>query len=102
MILVNNTHYPCQDPPKLSVRLKHGVGEGQAEHRGAAVLMAFCFLFPSARRPLLVPKLPPGEPSENEEDTEYMSPSSLPLVPPGCAGHKLEARLSLDMSQGSR
>uniref|UniRef100_A0ABM5EQF1 E3 ubiquitin-protein ligase CBL n=1 Tax=Pogona vitticeps TaxID=103695 RepID=A0ABM5EQF1_9SAUR len=59
-------------------------------------------IYSLAVRPLLVPKLPPGEPSENEEDTEYMSPSSLPLVPPGCAGHKLEARLSLDMSQGSR
>ncbi|EPY88028.1 E3 ubiquitin-protein ligase CBL-like isoform 1 [Camelus ferus] len=30
-------------------------------------------------RPLPVPKLPPGEQCENEEDTEYMTPSSRPV-----------------------
>nr|XP_028564477.1 E3 ubiquitin-protein ligase CBL isoform X1 [Podarcis muralis] len=59
-------------------------------------------IYSLAVRPLLVPKLPPGEHSENDEDTEYMSPSSLPLVPPGSAAQKPEAKLPLEMSQSSR
>uniref|UniRef100_A0A8C0GTY3 E3 ubiquitin-protein ligase CBL n=1 Tax=Chelonoidis abingdonii TaxID=106734 RepID=A0A8C0GTY3_CHEAB len=39
-------------------------------------------IYSLAIRPLPVPKLQPGEQSESDEDTEYMSPSSLPLVPP--------------------
>ncbi|KAM9659248.1 E3 ubiquitin-protein ligase CBL isoform 2-T2 [Trichechus inunguis] len=36
-------------------------------------------IYSLASRPLPVPKLPPGEQYENEEDTEYMTPSSRPL-----------------------
>uniref|UniRef100_A0A2K6FCY2 E3 ubiquitin-protein ligase CBL n=1 Tax=Propithecus coquereli TaxID=379532 RepID=A0A2K6FCY2_PROCO len=39
-------------------------------------------IYSLAARPLPVPKLPPGEQCENEEDTEYMTPSSRPLRPP--------------------
>uniref|UniRef100_A0A2K5DSL2 E3 ubiquitin-protein ligase CBL n=1 Tax=Aotus nancymaae TaxID=37293 RepID=A0A2K5DSL2_AOTNA len=46
-------------------------------------------IYSLAARPLPVPKLPPGEPCEDEEDTEYMTPSSRPLRP-------------LDTSQSSR
>uniref|UniRef100_A0A8C3TE53 E3 ubiquitin-protein ligase CBL n=1 Tax=Chelydra serpentina TaxID=8475 RepID=A0A8C3TE53_CHESE len=42
-------------------------------------------IYSLAIRPLPVPKLPHGEHSESDDDTEYMSPSSLPLVPPGPA-----------------
>uniref|UniRef100_A0A2K6SRE1 E3 ubiquitin-protein ligase CBL n=1 Tax=Saimiri boliviensis boliviensis TaxID=39432 RepID=A0A2K6SRE1_SAIBB len=46
-------------------------------------------IYSLAARPLPVPKLPPGEQCEDEEDTEYMTPSSRPLRP-------------LDASQSSR
>uniref|UniRef100_A0A8I5YRQ7 E3 ubiquitin-protein ligase CBL n=1 Tax=Pongo abelii TaxID=9601 RepID=A0A8I5YRQ7_PONAB len=46
-------------------------------------------IYSLAARPLPVPKLPPGEQCEGEEDTEYMTPSSRPLRP-------------LDTSQSSR
>uniref|UniRef100_A0A8C8YV29 E3 ubiquitin-protein ligase CBL n=1 Tax=Prolemur simus TaxID=1328070 RepID=A0A8C8YV29_PROSS len=39
-------------------------------------------IYSLAARPLPVPKLLPGEQCENEEDTEYMTPSSRPLRPP--------------------
>ncbi|KAL2807393.1 E3 ubiquitin-protein ligase CBL [Daubentonia madagascariensis] len=38
-------------------------------------------IYSLAARPLPVPKLPPGEQCESEEDTEYMTPSSRPLRP---------------------
>uniref|UniRef100_A0A8C5SL15 E3 ubiquitin-protein ligase CBL n=1 Tax=Laticauda laticaudata TaxID=8630 RepID=A0A8C5SL15_LATLA len=53
-------------------------------------------------RSLVAPKLLSGEASGNDEDSEYMSPSSLPLVPPGCAGQKPDAKLPLEMNPGSR
>ncbi|XP_015260971.1 PREDICTED: E3 ubiquitin-protein ligase CBL [Gekko japonicus] len=59
-------------------------------------------IYSLAVRPLAASKLPPGEHSENAEDTEYMSPSSLPLVPPGPAVPKLEAKLPLEMTPSSR
>ncbi|XP_053125160.1 E3 ubiquitin-protein ligase CBL isoform X2 [Hemicordylus capensis] len=59
-------------------------------------------IYSLAVRPLVVPKLPPGEHLENEEDTEYMSPSSLPLVPPSSAAQKPEVKLPLEMTQSSR
>ncbi|XP_045060016.2 E3 ubiquitin-protein ligase CBL isoform X3 [Desmodus rotundus] len=36
-------------------------------------------IYSLAARPLPVPKLPPGEQCESEEDTEYMTPTSRPL-----------------------
>lgn len=36
-------------------------------------------IYSLAARPLPVPKLPPGERGESEEDTEYMTPSSRPV-----------------------
>lgn len=36
-------------------------------------------IYSLAARPLPVPKLPPGEQCESEEDTEYMTPSSRPV-----------------------
>nr|KAF6437132.1 Cbl proto-oncogene [Molossus molossus] len=36
-------------------------------------------IYSLAARPLPVPKLPPGEQGESEEDSEYMAPSSRPL-----------------------
>ncbi|XP_025063428.1 E3 ubiquitin-protein ligase CBL isoform X2 [Alligator sinensis] len=59
-------------------------------------------IYALAARPLPVPKLPPGEQSESDEDTEYMSPSSLPVVPPGPAGQKPELKLPLEMTQSLR
>uniref|UniRef100_A0A8D2D6I5 E3 ubiquitin-protein ligase CBL n=1 Tax=Sciurus vulgaris TaxID=55149 RepID=A0A8D2D6I5_SCIVU len=38
-------------------------------------------IYSLAARPLPVPKLPPGDQGENEEDTEYMTPSSRPVRP---------------------
>uniref|UniRef100_A0A8C0H388 E3 ubiquitin-protein ligase CBL n=1 Tax=Chelonoidis abingdonii TaxID=106734 RepID=A0A8C0H388_CHEAB len=59
-------------------------------------------IYSLAIRPLPVPKLQPGEQSESDEDTEYMSPSSLPLVPPGPALQKTEIKLPLEMTHGLR
>uniref|UniRef100_A0ACB8EYN4 Uncharacterized protein n=1 Tax=Sphaerodactylus townsendi TaxID=933632 RepID=A0ACB8EYN4_9SAUR len=59
-------------------------------------------IYSLAARPLVVSKLPTGEHSENDEDTEYMSPSSLPLVPPGCAVPKQETKLPLEVTPSSR
>ncbi|XP_067421242.1 E3 ubiquitin-protein ligase CBL isoform X2 [Emydura macquarii macquarii] len=59
-------------------------------------------IYSLAIRPLPVPKLQPGEQSESDEDTEYMSPSSLPLVPPGPALQKPELKLPLEMTHGLR
>uniref|UniRef100_A0A8C3FL21 E3 ubiquitin-protein ligase CBL n=1 Tax=Chrysemys picta bellii TaxID=8478 RepID=A0A8C3FL21_CHRPI len=59
-------------------------------------------IYSLAVRPLPVPKLQPGEQSESDEDTEYMSPSSLPLVPPGPALQKPEIKLPLEMTHGLR
>ncbi|XP_009073717.1 PREDICTED: E3 ubiquitin-protein ligase CBL-like, partial [Acanthisitta chloris] len=59
-------------------------------------------IYSLAARPLPVPKLPPGEQSESDEDTEYMSPSSLPVVPPGPAVQKPELKMPLEMPQSSR
>lgn len=60
------------------------------------------YLVSSASRPLPVPKLPPGEQSESDEDTEYMSPSSLPVVPPGPAVQKPDIKMPLEMTQSLR
>ncbi|KAL7981592.1 hypothetical protein Chor_005680 [Crotalus horridus] len=59
-------------------------------------------IYSLAIRSLVTPKLLSGEVSGNDEDSEYMSPSSLPLVPPGCAGQKPDAKLPLEMNTGSR
>ncbi|XP_037738158.1 E3 ubiquitin-protein ligase CBL [Chelonia mydas] len=59
-------------------------------------------IYSLAVRPLPVPKLQQGEQSESDEDTEYMSPSSLPLVPPGSAQQKTEIKLPLEMTHGLR
>ncbi|NWU36568.1 CBL ligase, partial [Hylia prasina] len=59
-------------------------------------------IYSLAARPLPVPKLPPGEQSESDEDTEYMSPSSLPVVPPGPAVQKPELKMPLEMTQSLR
>ncbi|XP_054853624.1 E3 ubiquitin-protein ligase CBL [Eublepharis macularius] len=59
-------------------------------------------IYSLAVRPVVVSKLPPGEHPENDEDTEYMSPSSLPVVPPGSAVPKSEAKLPLEMTPSSR
>ncbi|XP_030393914.1 E3 ubiquitin-protein ligase CBL [Gopherus evgoodei] len=59
-------------------------------------------IYSLAIRPLPVPKLQPGEQAESDEDTEYMSPSSLPLVPPGPALQKTEIKLPLEMTHGLR
>ncbi|XP_017593854.1 PREDICTED: LOW QUALITY PROTEIN: E3 ubiquitin-protein ligase CBL, partial [Corvus brachyrhynchos] len=59
-------------------------------------------IYSLAARPLPVPKLPPGEQSESDEDTEYMSPSSLPVVPPGPAAQKPELKMPLEMTQSLR
>ncbi|XP_007934775.1 E3 ubiquitin-protein ligase CBL [Orycteropus afer afer] len=54
-------------------------------------------IYSLASRPLPVPKLPPGEQCENEEDTEYMTPSSRPL-----GLQKPEAKRPLETTQSSR
>ncbi|XP_077695793.1 E3 ubiquitin-protein ligase CBL isoform X3 [Eretmochelys imbricata] len=59
-------------------------------------------IYSLAVRPLPVPKLQQGEQSESDEDTEYMSPSSLPLVPPASAQQKTEIKLPLEMTHGLR
>ncbi|KAF1649076.1 UNVERIFIED_CONTAM: E3 ubiquitin-protein ligase CBL, partial [Eudyptes robustus] len=59
-------------------------------------------IYSLAARPLPVPKLPPGEQSESDEDTEYMSPSSLPVVPPGPAVQKPEIKMPLEVTQSLR
>uniref|UniRef100_A0A8V5H8Q5 E3 ubiquitin-protein ligase CBL n=1 Tax=Melopsittacus undulatus TaxID=13146 RepID=A0A8V5H8Q5_MELUD len=48
-------------------------------------------IYSLAARPLPVPKLPPGEQSGSDEDTEYMSPSSLPVI-----------KMPLEMAQSLR
>ncbi|XP_060642936.2 E3 ubiquitin-protein ligase CBL [Anolis sagrei] len=74
-----------------------------AEHSKIKPSSSANAIYSLAARPLPGPKLPHGEPSENDEDTEYMSPSSLPLVPPlASAGQKPEAKLPLEASQSSR
>lgn len=74
--------------------------------KGTLVLIRFgvnvLYLISPASRPLPVPKLPPGEQSESDEDTEYMSPSSLPVVPPGPAVQKPELKMPLEMTQSLR
>ncbi|XP_066495482.1 E3 ubiquitin-protein ligase CBL [Tiliqua scincoides] len=59
-------------------------------------------IYSLAVRPLFVPKPPPGEHMENDEDAEYMSPSSLPVVPPGSAVQKPEVKLPVEMTPSSR
>uniref|UniRef100_A0A8C9K5K5 E3 ubiquitin-protein ligase CBL n=1 Tax=Panthera tigris altaica TaxID=74533 RepID=A0A8C9K5K5_PANTA len=54
-------------------------------------------IYSLAARPLPVPKLPPGEQGESEEDTEYMTPSSRPLGLP-----KPDGKWPLDTTQSSR
>lgn len=70
--------------------------------KGTLILIRFLCLVSPASRPLPVPKLPPGEQSESDEDTEYMSPSSLPVVPPGPAVQKPELKMPLEMTQSLR
>uniref|UniRef100_A0A2I3HU31 E3 ubiquitin-protein ligase CBL n=1 Tax=Nomascus leucogenys TaxID=61853 RepID=A0A2I3HU31_NOMLE len=59
------------------------------DHPVYRFVTSFSIFYSSSSRPLPVPKLPPGEQCEGEEDTEYMTPSSRPLRP-------------LDTSQSSR
>ncbi|XP_027435017.2 E3 ubiquitin-protein ligase CBL isoform X2 [Zalophus californianus] len=54
-------------------------------------------IYSLAARPLPVPKLPPGEQCESEEDTEYMTPSSRPLGLP-----KPDGKWPLETTQSSR
>uniref|UniRef100_A0A8C9USH3 E3 ubiquitin-protein ligase CBL n=1 Tax=Spermophilus dauricus TaxID=99837 RepID=A0A8C9USH3_SPEDA len=54
-------------------------------------------IYSLAARPLPVPKLPPGEQGENEEDTEYMTPSSRPI-----GLQKPEPKRPLEATQSSR
>ncbi|KAM9767558.1 E3 ubiquitin-protein ligase CBL isoform 2-T2 [Dama dama] len=54
-------------------------------------------IYSLAARPLPVPKLPPGEQCENEEDTEYMTPSSRPL-----GLQKPEVKWPPEIAQSSR
>ncbi|XP_045870861.1 E3 ubiquitin-protein ligase CBL [Meles meles] len=54
-------------------------------------------IYSLAARPLPVPKLPPGEQCESEEDTEYMTPSSRPLGLP-----KPDGKRPLETAQSSR
>lgn len=54
-------------------------------------------IYSLAARPLPVPKLLPGEQSESEEGTEYMTPSSRPLGLP-----KAEAKRPLETAQNVR
>lgn len=63
----------------------------------AACCFRFLFLSSPSSRPLPVPKLPPGEQGESEEDTEYMTPSSRPLALP-----KPDGKRPLDTTQSSR
>lgn len=53
-------------------------------------------IYSLAARPLPVPKLPPGEQGESEEDTEYMTPSSRPV-----GLQKPEPKRPLEMTQSS-
>ncbi|XP_028930916.1 E3 ubiquitin-protein ligase CBL isoform X2 [Ornithorhynchus anatinus] len=57
-------------------------------------------IYSLAARPLPVPKLAPGEACDSNEDTEYMSPSSRPLVPPGL--QKPELKRPLEMTHSLR
>uniref|UniRef100_A0A452VH91 E3 ubiquitin-protein ligase CBL n=1 Tax=Ursus maritimus TaxID=29073 RepID=A0A452VH91_URSMA len=54
-------------------------------------------IYSLAARPLPVPKLPPGEQCDSEEDTEYMTPSSRPLGLP-----KPDGKRPLETTQSSR
>ncbi|XP_076968787.1 E3 ubiquitin-protein ligase CBL isoform X3 [Tamandua tetradactyla] len=54
-------------------------------------------IYSLAARPLPMPKLPPGEQCENEEDTEYMTPSSRPV-----GLQKPELKRPLESTQSSR
>ncbi|XP_058519728.1 E3 ubiquitin-protein ligase CBL isoform X2 [Ochotona princeps] len=54
-------------------------------------------IYSLAARPLPVPKRPPGEQCESEEDAEYMTPSSRPVGLP-----KPEPKRTLEAAQSSR
>ncbi|XP_026937860.1 E3 ubiquitin-protein ligase CBL [Sagmatias obliquidens] len=54
-------------------------------------------IYSLAARPLPVPKPPPGEQCESEEDTEYMTPSSRPV-----GLQKPEVKWPLETTQSSR
>ncbi|XP_043848402.1 E3 ubiquitin-protein ligase CBL [Dromiciops gliroides] len=55
-------------------------------------------IYSLAARPLPVPKLPLGEQCGSDEDTEYMSPSSRPLVLPGASHQKVELKRPSEMT----
>lgn len=54
-------------------------------------------IYSLAARPLPMPKLPPGEQGESEEDTEYMTPTSRPV-----GVQKPEPKRPLEATQSSR
>lgn len=54
-------------------------------------------IYSLAARPLPVPKLPPGEQGESEEDTEYMTPTSRPV-----GAQKPDPKRPLESTQSSR
>ncbi|XP_036049430.1 LOW QUALITY PROTEIN: E3 ubiquitin-protein ligase CBL [Onychomys torridus] len=54
-------------------------------------------IYSLAARPLPMPKLPPGEQGESEEDTEYMTPTSRPV-----GAQKPESKRPLESTQSSR
>ncbi|XP_007439350.1 E3 ubiquitin-protein ligase CBL [Python bivittatus] len=90
------------DTPVVSNQLGGLPAGSDSEHSKIKPSSSANAIYSLAARPLLAPKLLSGESPGNDEDSEYMSPSSLPLVPPGCAGQKSEAKLPLEMSPGSR
>ncbi|EMP29008.1 E3 ubiquitin-protein ligase CBL [Chelonia mydas] len=93
----------ASSPGTTSKNLNSGPPTGsEYEHPKIKPSSSANAIYSLAVRPLPVPKLQQGEQSESDEDTEYMSPSSLPLVPPGSAQQKTEIKLPLEMTHGLR
>uniref|UniRef100_A0A8D2QF20 E3 ubiquitin-protein ligase CBL n=1 Tax=Zonotrichia albicollis TaxID=44394 RepID=A0A8D2QF20_ZONAL len=94
---------PLPIPPTLRDLSTSGpAATSECEHPKIKPSSSANAIYSLAARPLPVPKLPPGEQSESDEDTEYMSPSSLPVVPPGPAVQKPELKMPLEMTQSLR
>ncbi|ETE68452.1 E3 ubiquitin-protein ligase CBL, partial [Ophiophagus hannah] len=101
--LKNRHSLPFSLPSQMEARNQLGLPAGlDSEHSKIKPSSSANAIYSLSVRSLVAPKLLSGEASGNDEDSEYMSPSSLPLVPPGCAGQKPDAKLPLEMNPVSR
>ncbi|KAG8141585.1 hypothetical protein E2320_007186 [Naja naja] len=101
--LKNRHSLPFSLPSQMEARNQLGLPAGlDSEHSKIKPSSSANAIYSLSVRSLVAPKLLSGEASGNGEDSEYMSPSSLPLVPPGCAGQKPDAKLPLEMNPVSR